>query len=166
MLPQNESPYRLAFKNAVAVDMPKYLLKPDTLMKNEQSKLGLAKEVDFKKEIREKRVPKTINTNQKFGYHKDTPFFVQDSATGKAAMEFHASTKAVFSMEGKVVPNNPSEKPAPIPNKIFMKMLNQGTSPENQKKVMLLFNKNAQQNLIKQEELAKKNGVLPEGTAL
>jgi hypothetical protein len=47
-------------------------------------------------------------------------------------------------MEGKVVPNNPSEKPAPIPNKIFMKMLNQGTSPENQKKVMLLFNKNAQ----------------------
>ena len=76
MLPQNESPYRLAFKNAVAVDMPKYLLKPETLMKNEQSKLGLAKEVDFKKEIRDKRVAKTINTNQKFGYHKDTPFFV------------------------------------------------------------------------------------------
>jgi hypothetical protein len=66
----------LAFKNAVAVDMPKYLLKPDTLMKNEANKLGIAKEVDFKKEIKERRVPKTINTNQKFGYHKDTPFFV------------------------------------------------------------------------------------------
>ena len=35
MLPQNESPFRLAFKNAVAVEMPKYMLKPDTLMKNE-----------------------------------------------------------------------------------------------------------------------------------
>jgi hypothetical protein len=58
-------------------------------------------------------------------------------------MEFHSLTKAVFSIEGKIVPNNPAEKMPPIPNKIFMKMLKQGTSPENQKKVMLLFNKNA-----------------------
>ena len=47
-----------------------------------------------------------------------------------------------------------------MPNKMFIKMLNQGTSPENQKKVMLLFNKNAQQNLLKQEEIAKKNGII------
>ena len=145
MLPQNDSPFRLAFKNAVAVEMPKYLLKPNTLMKNESNMLGVAKEVDFKKEIREKKPAKTINTNQKFGYHKDTPFFVQDSKTGKAAMEFHASTKAIFSFDGgKIVPNNPAQQQAPMPNKMFIKMLNQGTSPENQKKVMLLFNKNAQ----------------------
>jgi len=69
-------------------------------------------------------------------------------------MEFHSATKAVFSFEGKdgkIMANN-TVKPVPgqekIPNKIFMKMLNQGTSPENQKKVMLLFNKNAQQNLL------------------
>ncbi len=99
MLDREESPYKLAFKNAVAVDMPKYLLKTDTLMKNDQNQLGLAKAIDFKKEVREKGPPKTINTNQKFGYHKDTPFFVQDVGTGRAAMEFHQSTKAVFSFK-------------------------------------------------------------------
>jgi hypothetical protein len=85
--------------------------------------------------------------NQKHGYHKDTPFFIADSKTGEAAMEFHQGTKAVFSHErredgGRIKPNAPGVSQI-VPNKIFMKLCNAGTTAENQKRVMLLFNKSA-----------------------
>lgn len=97
--------------------------------------------------------------NQKNGYHKDTPFFIADSKTGEAAMEFHQGTKAVFSIEGKdgkIKPNAPGASQI-VPNKIFMKLSNAGTSVQNQKRVMLLFNKSAQQTLMQQID-AIKNG--------
>ena len=97
-----------------------------------------------------------INTNQKFGYHKDTPFLVEDTKTGKVAMEFNTNTKAIFSTEknGITQPNkfmstiHGKQYACPVPKKIFMKLADAGTSLENQKRVMLLFNKNAQQTLI------------------
>ncbi len=61
MLDQNESPYRLAYKNSVTVEMPKYMVRnPNTLMRNDNHQLGLSKDVDFKKEIKEKKPGKTI----------------------------------------------------------------------------------------------------------
>ena len=60
-------------------------------------------------------------------------------------MEFHQGTKAVVSLEGRdgrIKPNAPGVSQI-VPNKIFMKLCNAGTSVENQKRVMLLFNKSA-----------------------
>ena len=60
-------------------------------------------------------------------------------------MQFHQGTKAVFSVEGKdgrIKTNAPGASQI-VPNKIFMKLCNAGTSAENQKRVMLLFNKSA-----------------------
>ena len=69
-------------------------------------------------------------------------------------MEFHKGTQAIFSVEskeGKIKPNAPGVQQI-VPNKIFTKICNAGTSEENQKKVMLLFNKSAQQTLMQQGE--------------
>ena len=69
-------------------------------------------------------------------------------------MEFHKGTQAIFSFEskeGKIKPNAPGVQQI-VPNKIFTKICNAGTSEENQKKVMLLFNKSAQQTLMQQGE--------------
>ena len=142
----NESPYRLAFKNSVTVEYPNYMIRnPNTLVRNEQMKIGLSGQVDLEKEQPIKRTMVAQKVNQKNGYHKDTPFFIADSKTGEAAMEFHQGTKAVFSVEskdGKIKPNAPGVSQI-VPNKIFMKLCNAGTSVENQKRVMLLFNKSA-----------------------
>jgi hypothetical protein len=103
----SKSPYKL--KNAVTVEMPEYMVRnPHTLVRNEQGKLGLSKDIDFQKEIPKKKPLVSINTNQKFGYHKDTPFVIEDSRTGQAAMEFNKNTKAIFSIErnGKIMANH------------------------------------------------------------
>ena len=74
------------------------------------------------------------NINQKFGYHKDTPFLIIDSKSGQAAMEINTNTKAIFSLEknGKVMPNNPSNLASSVvPRKIFTKLCNAGTTLEN-----------------------------------
>jgi hypothetical protein len=39
------------------------------------------------------------NVNQKFGYHKDTPFIIEDSSKGELAMEFNRNTKAILSAQ-------------------------------------------------------------------
>jgi hypothetical protein len=141
-----ESPYRLAFKNSVTVEQPNYLIRnPNTLVRNEQMKIGLSGKVDLEKEQPRKKTMVAQQVNQKHGYHKDTPFFIADSKTGEAHMEFHKGTKAIFSVEGvdgKIKPNAPGAQQM-VPNKIFTKLCNAGTSVENQKRVMLLFNKSA-----------------------
>lgn len=86
----NDSPYRLAFKNSVTVEYPNYLIRnPNTLVRNEQMKIGLSGKVDLEKEQPIKRTQVAQKVNQKYGYHKDTPFFIENSKTGEAAMEFH-----------------------------------------------------------------------------
>lgn len=130
----NESPYRLAFKNSVTVEYPKYMIRnPNTLVRNEQMKIGLSGQVDLEKEQPAKKTMVAQRVNERHGYHKDTSFFIADSKTGEAAMEFHKGTKAIFSVEtkeGKIKPNAPGATQI-VPNKIFMKMLNAGTSVEN-----------------------------------
>lgn len=101
----NKSPYRL--KNAVSVEMPDYIIRsPNTLLRNDKGELALSKDVNIKAEQPFKKPLVTINKNQKFGYHKDTPFYVGDSKTNQAAMEFNRNTKAILSLErnGQVKP--------------------------------------------------------------
>ena len=109
MQERHSSPYKL--KNAVTVEMPEYMIRnPHTVVRNDQGKLALKKDVDLKAEIKEKKPMVSINVNQKFGYHKDTPFVIQDSKTGNIAMEFNRNTKAILTMEtstsGKIMGNH------------------------------------------------------------
>ena len=79
----------------------------------------------------------TINTNQKFGYHKDTPFIIVDSKSGKLAMEFNKNTKSVFTNEksAKIMGNHQitakEHQSTAIAQKIFTKMCDAATSLEN-----------------------------------
>jgi hypothetical protein len=144
-LEARSSPYRL--KNAVSVEMPDYLIRnPNVLLRNNHNQLGLSKDFNLKEEQPTKKTFVAMKVNQKFGYHKDTPFFVGDSSTGTAAMEFLASTKAIFSVEkdGKVQANHNLPKHHVVPQKIFAKLSEACTSVENQRKVQLLFSKSVQ----------------------
>ena len=48
-----------------------------------------------------------INANQKFGYHKDTPFVIEDSSKGnQLAMHFNNNTKSLFEKETQRVPGS------------------------------------------------------------
>lgn len=93
----------------------------------------------------------SIDKNQRFGYHKDTPFIIEDSKTGKLAMEFNRNTKAILTA-GKGVRgdhgiryDNPRKGIEAVPGpRIFTRLSDAATPLDNQKKVMLLFSKTAQ----------------------
>ena len=148
------SPYKL--KNAVTVEMPRYIIRnPNTLVRNEAGKLGLVKDVDLEKVQSIKKPLVKIDENQRFGYHKDTPFVIEDRKTGKLAMHFNRNTKAVITAGVKNA--DPREEIVPAP-RVFSKLTDAATALDTNKKVMLLFSKTAQQNLLEQEEIARRNG--------
>lgn len=77
--------------------MPDYIIRnPNTLVRNEKGQLALKKDVNMKAEQPKKKPLVTINVNQKFGYHRDTPFIIEDSANSSLAMEFNTGTKAIL----------------------------------------------------------------------
>ena len=143
------SPFKL--KNAVSVELPNYIIRnPNTLVRNEASQLALIKDVDVEKELPKKKTLVAIDKNQRFGYHKDTPFVVEDSKTGKLAMHFNRNTKAIITIpfkKGEAQVEDPRVEIVSGP-KMFTKVMDAATALDTSKKVMLLFSKTAQQNLL------------------
>jgi len=71
-------------------------------------------------------------------------------------MHFNRNTKAVIT-EGVKNGSDPRVEIVPAPN-VFSKLADAATALDTNKKVMLLFSKTAQQNLLEQEEIARRNG--------
>ncbi|CDW71287.1 UNKNOWN [Stylonychia lemnae] len=150
------SPFKL--KNAVSAQMPQYLVSnPNTLIRNELNQLDLSKNVNFAKNQPIYKPMVKINTNQKFGYSKDTPFNSQ-------YIQYNSNTKAIFNQEQRILDQGQhqyfqtrslTETQLSKVNgiKIFDKLSANCSAVENQKKVMLLYNKDAQKNIRENQAL-------------
>eukprot|EP00347_Sterkiella_histriomuscorum_P023467 403334533 len=164
-------------KNAVSVQMPQYLVSnPYTHIQNDQKSLGLSKNVNLQKYQQVQKPIVKINTNQRFGLSKDTPFqsnYIEYNQNTQAILNKDQAMKDEKSKLQKQLYNtqiqNLPQKAAQVQrtlvetqvkkaimNKVFTKLSNSSLSQDQQKRVMLLYNKDAQINIMKNEQFLDK----------
>ena len=87
-----------------------------------------------------------INNNQKFGYSKDTPFtnsFVEYNQSTKAILTQPARNQKTIQFKTNALDHSKSRQAVGPNVKIFTKISDASQSVEQQKKVQLLYNKDA-----------------------
>ncbi len=147
---QSYSPSSKAKRNAISHQMPEYMIRnPSYVLRDENDNL-------FQRGEQKKLNPpinelpaggKQIKANQRFGISKDSPF---DSAY----TQFHSSTKAIYNGVQWIKDNahkltniyqNKTVNGCPRP---FAELSKSSMTQENQRKVMLHFNKEARMKLL------------------
>lgn len=136
--------------------MPSYLTSnPNTVILGKNNQGVLARDVDFNASQVIAKTMVKINANQRFGYSKDTPFT-------NSFVQHNQNTKAIFTQPARNLKSAGNLKNAADPGKsrqlvgsnvkIFTKISDASHTVESQKKVQLLYNKEAYMNLQRAAE--------------